>query len=117
MTGDTLRTDRFLAAWAEWVEYRREARKPLAAATVGKQIRELEAYGHDHAIASIENSIRNGWAGLFKPDGGNGRAQAENRARVRRDDDPYSARSRFFDNSPPTAAGGRIGAVVAAEGA
>ena len=57
-------------------------------------------------IASIKNSIRNGWQGLFKPDGGNGRSQAENPARVRREDDPYSARSEFFDNSAPHAGAG-----------
>jgi len=67
MTADTLKTDRFRAAWAEWCQYRRESRKPLTAATIKRQVRDLEALGHDEALASIEQSIRHGWAGLFAP--------------------------------------------------
>lgn len=77
MTGNTLKTDRFKAAWHEWGQYRRQARKPLTSATIKRQIRELEGFGHDDAIASIEQSIKNGWAGVFAPrDGrrGGGRA-------------------------------------------
>lgn len=69
MTGTTLRTDAFRAAWLEWVEYRRQARKPLTPASITRQVRVLEVYGHDGAIESIGASIRNGWQGLFDPAG------------------------------------------------
>ena len=106
MTGATLKTDAFKAAWSTWIKYQRQKHKTMTSMTIVEQIHELEGFGHDSAIASIKNSIRNGWQGLFKPDGGNGRSQAENPARVRREDDPYSARSEFFDNSAPHAGAG-----------
>jgi len=68
MTSDELRTDAFREAWGEWVQYRREARKPLTASTVRRQILKLQELGHDDAIESIARSIRHGWTGLFNPD-------------------------------------------------
>lgn len=65
MSGDSLCTDSFEAAWREWTEYRRQARKPLTPATIVKQIHTLEGSGHDRAIEAIDQSIRNGWTGLF----------------------------------------------------
>jgi len=67
MTGDTLCTDAFRDAWARWVRYRRELRKPLRPSTIQAQIRTLETFGHDGAVAAIEQSIVNGWQGLFAP--------------------------------------------------
>lgn len=67
MTGNTLRTDAFQAAWLSWVEYRRQAGKRLTAATIAKQVKRLESWGHDDAIRAIERSIENGWQGLFEP--------------------------------------------------
>ena len=66
---DALNTDGFRTAWAEWDTYRMEARKKLTPSTVEKQISQLEAMGHDRAISSIQQSIGNGWAGLFEPRG------------------------------------------------
>ena len=68
MSSDVLRTDRFQAVWRDWVQYRREAGKSLKPTTVSRQIRQLEKWGHDGAIESIEKSIRCGWTGLFEPD-------------------------------------------------
>ncbi|HQE29953.1 MAG TPA: hypothetical protein PL151_19550 [Phycisphaerae bacterium] len=67
MSTDALRTDAFRAAWLEWDEYRSQARKSLAPATIKKQIGQLERFGHDAAIQSIQASITNGWQGLFAP--------------------------------------------------
>jgi len=68
MTGDILRTNGFRAAWASWVGCRRQAKKPLTPMTIERQIHKLEVFGHDRAIASINRSIENGWAGLFEPE-------------------------------------------------
>lgn len=68
---DTLLTEAFKAKWAEYVAYRRASRmKALKPASVAKQWSELAAWGHDAAVASIDQTIRNGWQGLFEPRAG-----------------------------------------------
>lgn len=61
-----LRTKQFRVAWGEWAEHRRQQKKPLTPATIAKQVKMLEAYGHERAIKSIEQSILRGWQGLFE---------------------------------------------------
>lgn len=56
--------------WAEWVEYRRSRKLSLAEATMRKQaafLCDMASNGH-FAAQIIEQSIRNGWQGLFEPD-------------------------------------------------
>jgi hypothetical protein len=100
MKGNTLRTDAFRAAWLSWVEYRRQAGKRLAAATAQRQIRKLEGFGHDGAIASIEQSIGNGWQGLFDPDGDRGgrggNCGTNRRGRVEPEPGKYARSVRLF---------------------
>ena len=53
--------------WRDWVSYRSSIRKPLKEETAEKQIKflcESIASGHD-PVAIINESIRNGWTGLF----------------------------------------------------
>jgi len=79
-----LDTDAFKAAWAEWTQYRTERKAKLTATTIKKQLAKLEKLGHDGAIAAIEQSIVNGWVGLFEVGGGKRTAQEtpqERRAR------------------------------------
>lgn len=66
---DVLNTQEFRGAWRDWVQYRKEIRKPLTKTTIQRQVRRLEKWGHDKAIAAIDNSITNGWQGLFEPIG------------------------------------------------
>lgn len=57
--------------WQRWVDARRQARKPITEIAAQQQIRDLtnwRAAGYD-AVAIIEESIRNGWQGLFAPKG------------------------------------------------
>jgi hypothetical protein len=64
-----LKTDAFEAKWNEWTTFRSELGKPLRTdATVRKQIRDLEKWGHDDACKAIDESIGHQWTGLFKPD-------------------------------------------------
>ena len=67
MSGDSLWTDAFREAWEAWADDRRERGKKLTTRAIAGQIKKLEAWGHDRAIASIEQSIGAGWTGLFEP--------------------------------------------------
>jgi len=49
--------------WADWCQHRREIRKPLTATTCAKQAKTLA--GHHAPDAVINQSISNGWTGLF----------------------------------------------------
>lgn len=73
----------FVTVWGEWVAYRKEKRQSLTSLTIKRQLKKLGEFGHDAAIESIEQSIRNGWVGLFdsrgpKPrSGGPGQGRSE----------------------------------------
>lgn len=69
-----LDTEAFRAAFVEWRAYRREIRKPITPSSENRIFTKLERMGHDNAIASINQSIANGWTGLFdvKPENGRG---------------------------------------------
>ncbi len=60
-------SEAFSKAWQSWIDYRKELKKPLKDATVKAQWREFAKWGEAKAIASIEQSIKNGWQGLFEP--------------------------------------------------
>lgn len=55
----------FVAAWAEWVKYRRARRLTLTEVTVRKQLMMLNEYPTREAIQILNASIQNGWQGLF----------------------------------------------------
>jgi hypothetical protein len=58
----------FLAAWKDWLAYRRERKKTLAPQTQAKQLAKLATWGALKAVHSIERSIEQGWQGLFDPE-------------------------------------------------
>ena len=60
-------SEAFSKAWQSWIDYRKELKKPLKDATVTAQWKEFVAWGEAKSIASIEQSIKNGWQGLFEP--------------------------------------------------
>ena len=60
-------SEAFSKAWQSWIDYRKELKKPLKDATVTAQWKEFVAWGEDKSIASIQQSIKNGWQGLFEP--------------------------------------------------
>ncbi len=62
-----LDTDEFRRAWRDWVEHRRQIRHALTPATAQRQLGKLARAGPEKAIAMIEQSITNGWQGLFEP--------------------------------------------------
>jgi hypothetical protein len=64
---EILQDDRFETAWTEWTAYRKQARKTLTAIGAERQLKALAKYGLEGALLSIDQSIRNGWTGLFEP--------------------------------------------------
>jgi DNA-binding transcriptional ArsR family regulator len=56
-------------SWKEWVDYRKEIKKALKPSTEKKQLSFLEKNKSDH-VQIINNSIQNGWTGLFELKGG-----------------------------------------------
>jgi hypothetical protein len=53
-----------LKAWHEWEVYRRGIKKPLKPPSVRAAMRKLAKFGEDQA-AVVEQTIANGWQGLF----------------------------------------------------
>lgn len=68
---ECLRSERFEAAWAEWLEYRTQRRLSRAPMTLARQLGMLARLGTDGSVEAIERSIRNGWQGLFEEKGSN----------------------------------------------
>lgn len=56
------------AAWAAWVQHRKELGKKMTPTSVKRQIRFLEQYKPYH-VEIIDTSIRQGWTGFFAPKG------------------------------------------------
>jgi hypothetical protein len=52
-------------SWVRWIRFRKEIKKPLAPSTMDGQIKKLEKFSPDVAAVAIQNSIENGWQGLF----------------------------------------------------
>lgn len=60
-------SDSFAEAWADWMQFRAELKKKLTPSTAKAQLKKLSDMGERDAIASIRQSISNGWQGLFEP--------------------------------------------------
>ena len=55
-------------AWNEWVEFRKEKKAKLTSSSILKQFELLASLSsEDEAVDCIQQSIRNGWQGLFPP--------------------------------------------------
>lgn len=54
--------------WMEWVQYRKEKKKTLTPSTIDKQIKQLTKWHNEGQDVKqiINQSIMNGWTGLFK---------------------------------------------------
>jgi hypothetical protein len=74
-----LRTDpRFLPAWSDFCQHRKEIKKPLTPQATKGAIACLEEIGIDRAIDALRHTIANGWQGIREPDH-NGRAPQSRR--------------------------------------
>lgn len=52
--------------WDNWIEHRKEKKKPLSSRSIDLQIKMLSGFIDQHVLI-IETSIMNGWTGLFPP--------------------------------------------------
>ena len=77
---DTLKTYGYIATnWEDWIQHRKELKKSLTEQTVKLQIKFLEKHSPEDRARIIEQSIRNGWTGLFELKGeNNGKDQQSN---------------------------------------
>lgn len=60
-------SEAFVNAWKGWVAYHKERKKPLKDATVQAQCKQFKDWGEDKSIFAIQQSILQGWAGIFEP--------------------------------------------------
>ncbi len=63
---ESLDSQEFRDAWAEWCQHRREKRKPITPTQQSRALKELSKLGRDRAIAAIEYSISKGWQGVYE---------------------------------------------------
>jgi len=61
----SLDTPAFREAWTRWVQYRKERKSSLTPSTAAAQLRKLSDAGPETACGMIEQSIEQGWQGLF----------------------------------------------------
>lgn len=62
--------------WSEWLAYRKESRKPMSAISTTRQLNLLEQNKEDH-VKILEDSMTNGWTGLFPLFKNRGRASLD----------------------------------------
>lgn len=63
---EELDTPEFRAIWAEWIAHRTEIKKPMKPLGAKKLLKSLTEGGQRKAIESINQSIANGWQGVFE---------------------------------------------------
>ena len=63
-----LQTSEFEKAWEEYLDYRKNGRmKSLLPTSQVAQLKKMSEWGHDAAIKAINESISQGWQGIFEP--------------------------------------------------
>jgi hypothetical protein len=62
---EELDTQEFRESWARWTQHRKEIKKPLTPTTIKTQIKKLSSHSARVAAAMLEQSIENGWRGIF----------------------------------------------------
>jgi len=62
---EDLHHESFFPVWQEWCDYRKEKRKTLTEKTAQRQLKKLLEHGLDAAVWALEESMTQGWQGLF----------------------------------------------------
>ena len=65
-----LDTPEFRAVWADWEQHRREKKQAITPTTRKRQLKNMAEIGVVRAIVAIEESISQGWQGIYEPKGG-----------------------------------------------
>lgn len=61
-------SEKFQEAWLDFVQHRKEKKSPLKPTSTKRALNKLAKMGEANAIAALDNSISNGWTGIFPPD-------------------------------------------------
>ncbi len=64
---EALNTPQFQAAWSDFVAHRKSIRKPMTPKAAELNLKKCLELGPDTACNAIEQSIANGWTGIFEP--------------------------------------------------
>lgn len=64
-------SDSVKSAVLDWIEYRKQIKKPLKPLSIVKLIAKWKDIGDSRFVAAVNHSIANSWQGLFEPGGGN----------------------------------------------
>lgn len=67
---EALDTTAFRTAWNDFVEHRKSIRKPMSQKAASLNLNTCIRIGRENAIRAIEQSIANGWTGIFEPKNG-----------------------------------------------
>lgn len=62
-----LDTPQSRSAWLEFLAHRRELKKPVTPTGAIRIFQDFSAGGSEAFAAALQNSVRNGWQGIFKP--------------------------------------------------
>ncbi len=62
---DGLRSRKFYRAWLSWQKDRKERKKPMTAKAAAGQLKTLSEHDPETAVAMLQQSIDNGWTGIF----------------------------------------------------
>lgn len=62
-----LQNENFLQAWRDFKEHRRQMRNSMTPLAQEKMLKKLDGSSVETAIAMLEQSIINGWTGVFEP--------------------------------------------------
>jgi len=91
----------FFKAWNEWLDHRRDMKKPHTQGMVDAQLKMMNREGAAISIEAIQLSIENGWLGLFpdKINGKNNNAHIKNNKNInagynKGDGSAYEAKAR-----------------------
>ena len=64
---ESLDTPAFQSAWSDFIDHRKSIRKPMTPKAAQLNLNTCLGLGLDNSIRAIEQSIANGWTGIFEP--------------------------------------------------
>jgi len=67
---EPINTPKMQVAWAAWLDFRNSVKKPVNPHGARQSMKDFVSWGEKDSVQSIEDSIRNGWQGLFAPKSG-----------------------------------------------
>ena len=63
-----LQTDQFALAWKDWIQHRKEIKKPLTKKQSEKQLATFEKWGVERSVKAIDHTVGKGWQGIREPE-------------------------------------------------